>query len=237
VTTEVSRYQKGKTNLALLEKETVSGSGICCSSRQTDNHASTPPLSFLQARYTCCRPTNSIKALKAVCMKLLLLLLLQPFYSPSSGLPGWAGIRWNIHQLTPILIIFIIFLYLLWSIASCLFRLCAWQSICTTSVQVLFGLPLGLAPSTLYSIHLFTKSLSSYTVRSLLTSYPEQFISFAFSSKEPVMTKVQNLKKMSLKKYAVSHKSVELQTSSVLTSAHCWLGNLCTPVGVKDRSV
>jgi len=36
-----------------------------CSSLQTDNHASTPPLSFLQAGCPSCRPTNSIKALKA----------------------------------------------------------------------------------------------------------------------------------------------------------------------------
>jgi len=32
---------------------------------QTDNHASIPPLSFLQARCPSCRQTNSIKALKA----------------------------------------------------------------------------------------------------------------------------------------------------------------------------
>jgi len=30
-----------------------------------DNHASTPPLSFLQAGCPSCRPTNSVKALKA----------------------------------------------------------------------------------------------------------------------------------------------------------------------------
>jgi len=35
-----------------------------CTSLQTDNHASTPPLSFLQAGCPCCRPTNSVKALK-----------------------------------------------------------------------------------------------------------------------------------------------------------------------------
>jgi len=33
---------------------------------------------------------------------------------------------------------------------------------CTTSLQVLFCLPLGLAPSTSYSIHFFTQSLSSF---------------------------------------------------------------------------
>jgi len=30
-----------------------------------DNHASTPPLSYLQAGCPSCRPTNSVKALKA----------------------------------------------------------------------------------------------------------------------------------------------------------------------------
>jgi len=36
-----------------------------CTSLQTDNHASTSPLSFLQAGCLSCRPTNSVKALKA----------------------------------------------------------------------------------------------------------------------------------------------------------------------------
>jgi len=36
-----------------------------CTSLQTDNHASTPPLSFLQAGCPSCRPNNSVKALKA----------------------------------------------------------------------------------------------------------------------------------------------------------------------------
>ena len=37
-----------------------------CTSLQTDNHASTPPLSFLQAICPSCRPTNSVKALNVV---------------------------------------------------------------------------------------------------------------------------------------------------------------------------
>jgi len=37
-----------------------------CTSLQIDNDASTPPLSFLQAGCPSCRPTNSVKALKAV---------------------------------------------------------------------------------------------------------------------------------------------------------------------------
>jgi len=36
-----------------------------CTLLQTDNHTSTPPLCFLQAGYPSCRPTNSVKALKA----------------------------------------------------------------------------------------------------------------------------------------------------------------------------
>jgi len=37
-----------------------------CTSLQTDNHTSTSPLSFLQAGCPSCRPTISVKALKAV---------------------------------------------------------------------------------------------------------------------------------------------------------------------------
>jgi len=48
----------------------------------------------------------------------------------------------------------------LWSIASSLFRLRAWQSFSTTSLQVFFGLPLDLGLSTSYSMHFFTKSSS-----------------------------------------------------------------------------
>jgi len=36
-----------------------------CTSLQTDNYASTPPLSFLQAGCPSRYPTNSVKALKA----------------------------------------------------------------------------------------------------------------------------------------------------------------------------
>ena len=37
-----------------------------CTLLQTDNHASTPPLSFLQAGCPSCHPTNSVIALKAI---------------------------------------------------------------------------------------------------------------------------------------------------------------------------
>jgi len=58
--------------------------------------------------------------------------------------------------------IFISFFHLPQSIASSLFKLRASQSFCTTSLHVLFGLPIGLQPSTSYSIHFFTQSVSSF---------------------------------------------------------------------------
>jgi len=70
-TTRMSQYQKGKTNLDFTEARDSQwqwhqlGHIQVCISLQTDNHASTSPLSFLQARCPSCRPTNSIKALKA----------------------------------------------------------------------------------------------------------------------------------------------------------------------------
>jgi len=67
----VSRYQKGKSNLDFTEARDSEwqwhqlGHMQVCTSLQTDNHASTPPLSFLQAGCPFCRPTNSVKTLKA----------------------------------------------------------------------------------------------------------------------------------------------------------------------------
>ena len=51
---------------------------------------------------------------------------------------------------------FITFLHLQRSMASSLFSLQAWQSSRTTSLQVLFGLPLGLGLSTSCSMHFFS---------------------------------------------------------------------------------
>jgi len=67
----VSQYQKGKTNQDFTEARDSEwqwhqlGRMQACTSLQTDNHASTPPLSFSQAGCPSCHPTNSIKALKA----------------------------------------------------------------------------------------------------------------------------------------------------------------------------
>ena len=69
-TTRVSRYQKGKTNLDFTDARDsewhLLDSMQVCTSLQTDNHAaSTPPLSFLQARCPSGRSANSVNALKA----------------------------------------------------------------------------------------------------------------------------------------------------------------------------
>jgi len=62
----VSQYQKGKTNLDFLEARDSEwqwhqlGHMQVCTSLQTDNHASTPPLSFLQTdALPAAKPTAS----------------------------------------------------------------------------------------------------------------------------------------------------------------------------------
>ena len=73
----MSRYQKGKTNLDFTEARDSEwqwhqlGLMQACTLIQTDNHASTPPLCFLQSGCPSCRPTNSVKALKASLKKTL----------------------------------------------------------------------------------------------------------------------------------------------------------------------
>jgi len=70
-TTRVSQYQKGKTKLDFTEARDSEwqwhqlGHMQVCTSIQTNNHASTPLLSFLQAGCPSCHPNNSVKALKA----------------------------------------------------------------------------------------------------------------------------------------------------------------------------
>jgi len=88
----------------------------------------------------------------------------QPLYSPLSGTTRVSRYQKK-HSSShhpdhhPI---FITFFNLPRSIASSLFKLRAWQSFCTTSFHVLFGLPLGLEPSTSYSIRFFKQSVSSF---------------------------------------------------------------------------
>ena len=68
----MSRYQKGKTNLDITEARDSEwqwhelGRMQVCISLQTDNHASTPPLSFLQTGCLSCSPANRVKAPKTL---------------------------------------------------------------------------------------------------------------------------------------------------------------------------
>jgi len=73
-TTQVSRYQKGKTNLDFTEARDSEWQWHqqVCTSLQTDNHASTPPLSFFYrpdalpaAQPTASKHWRLTKALKA----------------------------------------------------------------------------------------------------------------------------------------------------------------------------
>jgi len=71
--THTHQYKKGKTNLHFTEARDSEwqwhqlGHIQVCTSLQADNHASTPLLRFLQAGCPSCRPTISVKALKANC--------------------------------------------------------------------------------------------------------------------------------------------------------------------------
>ena len=75
--TRVSRFHKGKTNLDFTEARDSEwqwqwhqlGYMQACTLLQTDNHFSTPPLRFLQARCPFCLPTNSVSALKLTANK------------------------------------------------------------------------------------------------------------------------------------------------------------------------
>jgi len=74
MTTWVGGYQKDKPFWILLKQETMEWQWhqlnhmqIICTSLQTDNHASAPSLhTFLQAGCPSWRPTNSVKAWKAI---------------------------------------------------------------------------------------------------------------------------------------------------------------------------
>ena len=117
--------------------------------------------STLQPAATNSRPSSTLAWTSTICNS----THTQPFNGPWSGTTQ-VGRYKKKHAPTHIhpdhRTSFINFLHLLRSIASSLFCLRAWQSFSTTSLQVLFGLPLGLGPSTSYSMHFFTESSSSF---------------------------------------------------------------------------
>ena len=80
-TTWFSRYEKGKNNLNFSEARDSEwqwhqlGHMQVCILLQTDNHTSTPPLCFLQARCPSCHPKDSVKALKASSVYIINILI------------------------------------------------------------------------------------------------------------------------------------------------------------------
>ena len=96
-TTQVSQYLKGKTDLDFTEARDSERQWHqldrmqVCASLQSDNHASTPPLSFLQAGCPSCHPTNSVKALKAFACQVI----------PIRHFRAAFGRRWERSGITP----------------------------------------------------------------------------------------------------------------------------------------
>jgi len=85
-----------------------------------------------------------------------------PFYGPLSGTTQVSRNQKKHPPTIWTIIQSISFFHLPRSITSSLFKLCAWQSFCTTSLHVLFVISLGLEPSTLYCTHFFTQSMSCF---------------------------------------------------------------------------
>ena len=86
----MSRCQNGKTNLDSTEARDSEwqwhqlGHMQVCTSLQTDNHVSTPPLSCFTGRCPSCRPTNSVKALRQNC-------LMSGNFSPAISCPSFSA--------------------------------------------------------------------------------------------------------------------------------------------------
>jgi len=74
VTTQVSLYQKGKTNLHFTEARdsewqwNLLGRMQVCTSLQTDNYASTPPLSFFTGRMPFLPPKQQRQSTEVLCI-------------------------------------------------------------------------------------------------------------------------------------------------------------------------
>jgi len=74
-TTQVSRYQRGKTNLDFTEARDSEwqwhqlGRMQVCTSLQTDNHASTPPLSFFTGRMPFLPPNQQRQSTEGRALK------------------------------------------------------------------------------------------------------------------------------------------------------------------------
>ena len=99
----------------------------------------------------CFLPYSDKKFFFTFSVHLIRIMCTQPFNGPLSR-TSRVGRYQQKHSPTDHQTSFVNFLRLLQSTLFSLFNLRAWQSFSTTSLQVLFGLPLGLGPSTSYSI-------------------------------------------------------------------------------------
>ena len=63
-TTQVSRYQKGKTNMDFTQARDSGIRWAICKCAPRSRQTTTPPLSLLQAGCPSCHPTNSVRALR-----------------------------------------------------------------------------------------------------------------------------------------------------------------------------
>jgi len=89
----------------------------------------------------------------------------QPFNGLCPRLSGWAGTRRNITLSHPSWLSDILYQLSLSTTIHCILLVqftCFTEYFSTTSLQVLFGLTLGLRPSASYFIHFFIQSSSSF---------------------------------------------------------------------------
>ena len=118
-------------------------------------------------------------------------------------------------------------------IASSMFTLRAWQSFCTTSFQVLFRLPLGLEPSTSYSIHLFTQSLSSF--RNTCPYHCNLFCCINITSSIPSLSLNSLLGSLSFTLTLYIHLTILISARWSATSFYFLTGQVSLPCSVLFR--
>jgi len=121
-----------------VAKEDVQGEGEVCDTHFPCNYELKYLFHICTVQLLLSRAVYQLKMVSHLITQLLLL----PFYCPLSGTTRVSQYQkkhspthtYPDHQSS-----FICFLHLLWSIASSLFNLRAWQSFCTTSFQVLWS--------------------------------------------------------------------------------------------------
>jgi len=118
----------------------------------------------------------------------------------------WVSRYWKKHSPTHQLFL-ICFIHLIQSMASSLFHLHvrAWQSFSTICLRVFFGLPLGLAPSTSYSIHFFSQLLFSFH-----NTYPCPYHRSLFCYSTKIMSSNPSLSTLYLEFYLVASRHTSI---------------------------